>query len=612
MQAVVETQTPLEKIRRAEELQTAITQLIDTEKDSYPVLYEEKVDGEYKGVIHIANPHQDYPRDIVSLPTRATREEVEETRAKIKPYIETAINLQAIAETYRDRQMLMLEGGTSIGKTFAVEKFTEFLYGRNAKLVDFYCNGQTDTAQLTGKYVPTAEDKESLSKINAFLFSDTGAEFIKSLKTKGQISENSTFNEKQRWAAIHLGISINDRTFSFSYGSMAQAALGTLMENGNVQIKEDGTGNGLILHIQEVGLAKPEVVNALLALRGKNGRLTESFQLWDNGGRVINLGPETYVVFSTNPVDGTYQSRNDVDPALSRNLRWVRLGEISSATIEQAAPHFLCYQVDNASPKDRSHAIIDLTQHKEIGKKLAEVLVSFHESFCDLVKDGAAGGDRQKIPVTLDTLAQVATYMLTSQVVKNGTVDLAETFIRAVDKIYLGRIKDPALIKNLSKKLKIKLTGKFTDPESGKTETFTETKEPESGETKTFTETKEFEGELKTCEEIINILTKRILFPEQAALDKSKNADKMHSEFLTSLIDKLKIKIVKINEKRERLDLMKGLANQADDLGLSREDIELILNELADLSPSKEVFGKKPRRAWRKEIKEYKEMLFGG
>ena len=193
---------------------------------------------------------------------------------------------------------------------------------------------------LQGKYVPTAEDKEGLGKINTFLFSDEGAEFIRNLKSKGQISENSTFTEKQRWAAIHLGISINDRAFSFSYGSMAQAALGILMENGNVQIKEDGTGNGLILHIQEVGLAKPEVVNTLLALRGKNGRLTESFQLWDNGGRTINLGPETYVVFSTNPVDGTYLARNEVDPALSRNLRWVRQGEISSATIKTGCPIF--------------------------------------------------------------------------------------------------------------------------------------------------------------------------------------------------------------------------------------------------------------------------------
>ena len=71
--------------------------------------------------------------------------------------------------------------------------------------------------------------------------------------------------------------------------------------------------------------------------------------------------------------------------------------------------------------------------------------------------------------------------MLTSQVVKDGTVDLTETLIRAVDKVYLGRIKDPALIENLSRKLKIKLTGKFTDPVSGETETFTETKEFEGG-----------------------------------------------------------------------------------------------------------------------------------
>ncbi|MCB0318853.1 MAG: hypothetical protein KDD56_08855 [Bdellovibrionales bacterium] len=385
MSAVLETKTPLEKIRRAEELQTAVTQLIEAEPDSYPVLYEERANGEYKGVIHIANPHQNYPRDIITLPTRATKEEVEETRDKIKPYLETAINLQAIAETYRDKQMLMLEGGTSIGKTFAVERFTKLLYGRKAKLVDFYCNGQTDTAQLTGKYVPTAEDKQAISKINSFLLSDKGAEFIKHLKDKGQITENSTFAEKQHWAAIHLGISINDRAFSFSYGSMAQAALGTLIENGNVQIKEDGTGNGLILHIQEVGLAKSEVVNALLALRGKNGRLTESFQLWDNGGRTISLGTETYVVFSTNPVDGTYLARNEVDPALSRNLRWVRQGEISKDTIKQAAPHFLCYQVDNATAKDRSLAIIDLTQHKEIGEELAEVLANFHETFCSMV-----------------------------------------------------------------------------------------------------------------------------------------------------------------------------------------------------------------------------------
>ena len=47
--------------------------------------------------------------------------------------------LSVIAQAYDKRQILLIEGPTSIGKTYMVDKFVELLYGRGEQPYNFYC-----------------------------------------------------------------------------------------------------------------------------------------------------------------------------------------------------------------------------------------------------------------------------------------------------------------------------------------------------------------------------------------------------------------------------------------------------------------------------------------
>ncbi len=508
--------TPLEKARRAGELQAAMKQWISAHPGEFPVLYEEggSAEGEWTGTLHFADPgkaRDEKDLDIVSIPTRCTESEVQAIAAKIRPYKETCEIFMGLLWGYVNHMMVMLEGGTSIGKTFCVNKLMEFLYGPGTTPLDFYCSGQTDTSQLMGKYVPSTSDPQADKKVFEFLESSEGRDYVDDLRKAGILTEHSALADIERLVRDKLGLPREDATFEFSFGAVPRAALADISENREIQILAEG-GRGTMLHIQEIGLAKPEVVNALLLLRGEQGRIAESFQLWDDNGRTIAFGPDAFVCFSTNPTGGDFLERKEVDPALARNMIWVRLEELSDETITEASRDFLCYKVGNASEDQKRKAIIDLTKEPEICAVISDVVSAFHRNFAAGMRAGASGGDRQKIPVTLDALAQTAAYMLTSQVLSGGIIDFAETLRRAIDMFYVGRVRSEDMRNSYRGTLEELLSGPLSVPT----------------------------GETKTRKEILDELAIKALYADEpfgddgAELQGRKSADEFFSVFSES------------------------------------------------------------------------------
>lgn len=373
---------------------------------------------------------------VVSIPTRATRAEVEKIVSSILPLEETKFMLMELAKAYDQKTPIMFEGGTAIGKTFAVNSFAKLIYGPKAVIPDFYCNGQTDVSELMGKYVPAGVKPEQQAIIKQYLNSDAG----KALKAEIIAESGGQYEYKELYAraAVSIGIPIDEASFEFQLGVLPKAMTAGFDPNGDLEYTSDGPG--VMMHIQEVGLASPSVINALLKIRGEQGRMAEEIQVWEDGGRRIKTGPGAFIVFSTNPVGKGFQERFEIDKALARSVVWVTLPDkLSDQSILKAASQIFSF--DRIPPQ--KNTIVDLSKHSEITEILGGLMAKFHKIYGEMLEKGESGR-RQKVPATIDSLWRVAELVQEVQVPKSNYegIDLIKTLKKAVESIYINALQD--------------------------------------------------------------------------------------------------------------------------------------------------------------------------
>jgi MoxR-like ATPase len=463
--------------------------VFEEEKVVDPETKEERV----KRYIYIGNPYEERPI-IIKLETDATQEDVEVIKKReIIPMRESFEILVAMAMTYKHRQPLLIEGPTAIGKTYLAEKFTELLYGRGVKPLDFYCSGQTDVSELMAKWVPRVETEEEKRKWEQFLELSGTQEKLYEIAQEVEQAEGSP---EQKLALIHRRLQelaksagLSERTqWRFQYGAVPKAMGLSRNPDGSFSFDEQ-RGMGFILHIEEVGLAEPQVINALLKLRGKRGKLAEEIQLWENGGRKIKAGPKFWAFFSTNPPE-EYLARNEVDPALARGVVFIRMGELSEESLRLAAEYYFTYKLGEKPKEKPEGCILDIWSHPEIGREIAEVVSAIHSDLNKELKKGEKGR-QQRIPLTLDDMARVADALIDTQIrnKETGLLDLTETLKKLLEFYYLNRLADRDLKETMEANIHELLEG-----DTGK---------------------KEFEGKVRTRREIFDILVERASMTEE-------------------------------------------------------------------------------------------------
>lgn len=409
-------------------------------------VYEEVLDsktGERQGLIHIVDPYNEYGV-VVSIPTQASRENVEEIVSKISPIPEFCSMLARLAECYELGLPLMIEGGTAVGKTFMVNKFTELLYGKGVKPLDFYCSGQTDVSDLIGKWVPReGGNTEAQEKWEKFLRSDQGRARLQQIdegiaKTGKELSVEDKarmYQAQMQKLASETGLNLSSE-FAFQLGAIPKAFMGECRD-GKLRIREGG--EGFIVHVQEAGLAKPAVLNSLLRVRGEQGKIAESLQLWEDGGRTVTRGPKTLIVFTNNPVDG-YLDRKPIDPALSRGLEWLRFGEgLSEKSIEMTARKIFSYTLGNNGDPVNRHSKFDFKKAPEVGEKIGLAMVGIHQMLAKHLNK-ADQEDPQRMPIVMDNMFKVAAQMQNHQIDTQGRIDVGKTLMYAIASTYLSRV----------------------------------------------------------------------------------------------------------------------------------------------------------------------------
>ena len=327
---------------------------------------------------------------------------------------ESAQILSTLAQCYRLNAPVLFEGPTATGKTYLIEKFTELLYGKGRKPLDFYCSGQTDVSELMGKWVPASKTVREQERWDSFLRSTEGQKHLEDILATSQTA-NALSDEQRRQRVLsdlheiarEAGLS-GSTQWEFQYGAVPLAMQAQMDEHGNFHMHAKDA-EGFILHVEEVGLAKPVVVNALLKLRGEFGEVTDEIQLWENGGEHIQAGNKFWFAMSTNPPE-EYLDRNEIDPALARGLVFVRLGEVSEDSYRIAARHYLRFDVGNLPKEVSPNSMLRLETSKELCDELALVIGTFHKEFVQLLSKGESGR-QQRVPATFDDMARLSKYL---------------------------------------------------------------------------------------------------------------------------------------------------------------------------------------------------------
>lgn len=440
------------------------------------------VDG-YRSIIHIANPYEnltvdqsgktlgneDAPLTTVSFLSYASKEEIEGIRDRIVPMPETCEMILALAQAKEMNNIILIEGETALGKTFTVNKFVQLLYGPDVKPLDFYCSGQTDVSELHGMWVPRVQSEEDRERFHAFLDSPNGLTKLSEIVEKSDTRRDLLEEQQMRLLARDLkelarsiGLS-SDTDWDFLPGALPQAYQATFNPETRRLEHSDCAGKGFPLHIQEVGLAAPRVVNALLECRGEYGRISDSLQIWRNGGYTIHRGPDTMIIMTTNPSEGDgYQERNELDRALLRGLIPLTFPQgLSPFSTHLAATHYFTYQIGNRPNQTPKGCVLELYNYPdELGQPLARVMSAFHLSYIKAMEKGDGRGASTAMIPSIDQLARVADYILRFQVRNSsGNLDIVTTLERAVERIYLRGIKNVSKAQDLRNQLKLLLDG---------------------------------------------------------------------------------------------------------------------------------------------------------
>ncbi len=299
----------------------------------------------------------------VKIESLASREDILEIVKEIHPTAEALEILQAMAETFQQQRGLITEGETSRGKTYLMNKFTELMFGRGARPVDFYCNGQTDTMSLMAKWVPKTEDTADQKRWEEYANSNEGKMAMQKIvdSVKDGITDPKEIKTQFADLAQKAGVNKVISQWQFQYGALPRAM--TLPKDPTKPISEENPARGNFVHIQEVGLAETHVIDALLQLGGEKGKLAGEIQLWEDGGRRVKAGPNFWIYYSTNPPEN-YPNRSGIDQALARRNTFLKLGKESPVSRQ------LKQYRDNNIPDEK----LPVNLKEEIGKQQREII----------------------------------------------------------------------------------------------------------------------------------------------------------------------------------------------------------------------------------------------
>ncbi|MFK7825925.1 MAG: AAA family ATPase [Oligoflexales bacterium] len=254
--------------------------------------------------------------------------------------------LKNLAGQWRTGSVTLLEGPTSAGKTSYV-KYMSYL--SNSPYMRINLSANTDVRDLIGRWVG-GEERFQPDELKGF-----------SDRQLNTIAKNmGIFGAKVNRNKIIEQILLTQKEAHWEDGPVVQAMR-----------------QGMVLLLDELNLAKPQVIEALNSLFD-SGRLT----IDDHGGEVVQLHPKTHIFATMNP--STYVGRNSMSEAfLSRcNKLWVEAPDTEDVVqiVETLYPGVIP-QLELAKLVSTHEALTNLADQGHIGKTLGGIAYTLRNLF---------------------------------------------------------------------------------------------------------------------------------------------------------------------------------------------------------------------------------------
>lgn len=233
--------------------------------------------------------------------------------------------LQKIAKSVYLDQPMLLEGGAAIGKSHTIEYLA---YLSNQEVYRMSLNGQTDTTDLIGKWIPRTEGyRKKIEEIIAHpekCQNSRAKEFIESKQIKVSQEAQEDAKAKGQTAPIYFSFSKEDMMTIAVMEDIEVAESDWIWQNGEMPKEIE---NGAWTVLDEANTCEPQVLVRLNAILERGGELV----LQENGGKVVKpRNPhKTHRTFITaNPPGGKYRGRVPFSAEWISRLNYQNIGEL--------------------------------------------------------------------------------------------------------------------------------------------------------------------------------------------------------------------------------------------------------------------------------------------
>ena len=312
-------------------------------------------------------------------------------------------------------QPVLVEGETDIGKTKALEYLS---YLANTRLKRISLSGQTDVTEFIGKYVPNIEGAQRLFEKTLENRSKLRKKSLEVLEKTEQEKRGLTEEESKEIAKIE-GIHLENVNWVWQDGEIPQAMRG----NGD---------RGVWLYFDELGAAEPSVLVKTNRVFERYGRL----ELSENGGRLIEAGPDFRILASTNPPE--YAGRQPFAPDYIRRFAYQKVGLLDVDTLRDRTA-CIFRQKKTILPPDIYHlsteAPVNLEVNQEVSEILENALIEFHTAASKQLEAGLGKDQNQQFRYEFSDIIRVKDYLNKLQ-----EVDLMQTFKNAIEFYYVNKL----------------------------------------------------------------------------------------------------------------------------------------------------------------------------
>jgi len=219
--------------------------------------------------------------------------------------------LKKIAISVKLEHPLLLEGEAAIGKSFSIEYLAHLA---NKEVYRMSLNGQTDTADLIGKWVPRSESgykvveakmkhPERLSEVSRAIYENAQNQ----RNQAGEIEPRHLTKEEMAEVAKNEGISVADTDWVWQDGMVPKA------------MREGGW-----LVLDELNTCEPQILVRLNSILEKAGKLV----LQEDGDRDIPRHKEFRIFGTMNPPGGKYKGRIPLSAEFVSRWAYQNLGKL--------------------------------------------------------------------------------------------------------------------------------------------------------------------------------------------------------------------------------------------------------------------------------------------